>query len=89
MAPGPQAITLAIWMMGLWKWHLSQTCRLMLPPKRERSRMRSVMANIFAFTGPLNDNEGNQVLADGEVADRQHLDTMMYYVEGIDAKVPN
>ena len=43
----------------------------------------------FAFTGPLNDNEGNQVLADGEVADRQHLDTMMYYVEGIDAKVPN
>lgn len=43
----------------------------------------------FAFTGPLNDNEGNQVLADGEVADRQHLDTMMYYVEGIDATVPN
>ena len=43
----------------------------------------------FAFTGPLNDNEGNQVLADGEIADRMHLDTMNYYVEGIDLKVPN
>ena len=43
----------------------------------------------FAFTGPLFDNEGNQVLADGEIADRMHLDTMNYYVEGIDAKVPN
>jgi len=43
----------------------------------------------FAFTGPLNDNEGNQVLAAGEIADRMHLDTMNYYVEGIDAKVPN
>ena len=43
----------------------------------------------FAFTGPLKDNEGNLVLADGEVADRAHLDSMNYYVEGIDAKVPN
>lgn len=43
----------------------------------------------FAFTGPLNDNKGNQVLAAGEVADRMHLDTMNYYVEGIDAEVPN
>ncbi len=51
--------------------------------------MRSVMANILHSPARLNDNEGNQVLADGEVADRKHLDTMMYYVEGIDAKVPN
>ena len=43
----------------------------------------------FAFTGPLYDNEGNLQLAEGEVANREHLDTMMYYVEGIDAKVPN
>ena len=47
MAPGPQAITLAIWMMDPWKWHLSQTCRPMLPPKPKRSRMRSVMANTL------------------------------------------
>ncbi len=44
---------------------------------------------FYAFTGPLKDNEGNLVLADGEIADDLHLNTMMYYVEGIKAKVPN
>ena len=43
----------------------------------------------FAFTGPLKDNTGKLQLADGEIADRMHLDTMNYYVEGIDASVPN
>ena len=43
----------------------------------------------FAFTGPIKDNEGNLQLADGVVADDVHLNTMMYYVEGIDARVPN
>ena len=43
----------------------------------------------FAFTGPLYDNEGNLQLADGEVASDDHLNQMMYYVEGINAKVPN
>ena len=42
----------------------------------------------FAFTGPLNDNNGKQQLAAGEVADDGHLNSMMYYVEGIDAIVP-
>ena len=42
----------------------------------------------FAFTGPLKDNQGNLQLADGEIADDLHLNTMMYYVEGIDATVP-
>ena len=44
---------------------------------------------FYAFTGPLKDNEGNLVLADGEIADDLHLNTMMYYVEVINAKVPN
>jgi len=42
----------------------------------------------FAFTGPIKDNKGNLQLKDGEVADDLHLNTMMYYVEGIDATVP-
>ena len=42
----------------------------------------------FAFTGPLKDNTGKLQLADGVVADDAHLNTMMYYVEGINAKVP-
>ncbi len=42
----------------------------------------------FAFTGPLKDNKGVLQLKDGEVASDAHLNSMMYYVEGIDAKVP-
>ena len=42
----------------------------------------------FAFTGPIKDNTGKLQLKDGEVADDAHLNTMMYYVEGIDATVP-
>jgi len=42
----------------------------------------------FAFTGPLKDNTGKLQLKAGEIADDLHLNTMMYYVEGIDARVP-
>ena len=42
----------------------------------------------FAFTGPIKDNTGKLQLKDGEIADDAHLNSMMYYVEGIDAKVP-
>ena len=42
----------------------------------------------FAFTGPLKDNTGKVQLKAGEVADDVHLNTMMYYVEGINATVP-
>jgi len=41
-----------------------------------------------AFTGPIKDNNGKLQLKDGEIADDAHLNSMMYYVEGIDAKVP-
>ena len=42
----------------------------------------------FAFTGPIKDNTGKLQLKEGEIADDAHLNSMMYYVEGIDAKVP-
>jgi len=42
----------------------------------------------FAFTGPIKDNTGKLQLKDGEIASDAHLNGMMYYVEGIDAKVP-
>ena len=41
-----------------------------------------------AFTGPIVDNTGKLQLKDGEIASDLHLNTMMYYVKGIDAKVP-
>ena len=63
-------------------------------PDDVRAKAEEVKASIeagtyFAFTGPLKDNTGKLRLADGEIADRAHLDTMSYYVEGIDAEVPN
>ena len=42
----------------------------------------------YAFTGPIKDNNGKLQLKSGEIADDAHLNSMMYYVEGIDAKVP-
>ena len=63
-------------------------------PDDVRAKAEEIKAAIeagtyFAFTGPLKDNTGKLRLADGEIADRAHLDTMSYYVEGIDATVPN
>ena len=58
--------------------------------KAKAQTIKDAISNgeYFAFTGPLYDNKGNLQLADGEVADDAHLNQMMYYVEGIDAKVP-
>ena len=42
----------------------------------------------FAFTGPIKDNKGKLQLKAGEIADDAHLNSMMYYVDGIDATVP-
>ena len=44
--------------------------------------------NYNAFTGPIKDNTGKLQLKDGEIASDLHLNTMMYYVEGINANVP-
>ena len=43
----------------------------------------------FAFTGPLNKQDGTVFLAKGEVATRLQLDTMDFYVEGVEGKFPN
>lgn len=42
----------------------------------------------FAFTGPIKDSKGKLQIPAGEVASDAHLNSMMYYVEGITAKVP-
>ena len=43
---------------------------------------------LFGFTGPINKQDGSVFLAEGEVATRAQLDTMMFYVEGIKAPMP-
>ena len=57
--------------------------------KAEEVKAAITAGEYFAFTGPIRDNTGKLQIKDGEIADRKHLDSMMYYVEGIDAKVPN
>ena len=56
--------------------------------KAEEMKQAISKGEYFAFTGPIKDNTGKLQLKDGEVADDLHLNTMMYYVEGIDASVP-
>lgn len=41
------------------------------------------------FTGPLNRQDGSEWLAEGQVADDATLLGMNFYVEGIDAQIPN
>ena len=57
--------------------------------KAEEVKAAITAGEYFAFTGPIYDNTGKLQLGESEVADRAHLDSMSYYVEGIDAKVPN
>ena len=59
--------------------------------KAEAQKIKDAITNgeYFAFTGPIKDNTGKLRLKDGEIADRKHLDSMNYYVEGIDAILPN
>ena len=51
-------------------------------------RSQIAAGTYHAFTGPITDNEGNLQLADGVIADRAHIDSMMYYVEGIVGSIP-
>ena len=57
--------------------------------KAEEIKAAITAGEYFAFTGPIKDNTGKLRLKDGEIADRAHLDSMNYYVEGIDALLPN
>ena len=57
--------------------------------KAEEIKAAITAGEYFAFTGPLKDSTGKLQLKDGEIADRAHLDSMSYYVEGIDAVLPN
>ena len=85
------------WTTGNYFGHMNDGSVQMAPFTNMPDNVRMKAAEIkqaisdgkyFAFTGPIKDNTGKLQLADGEVADDAHLNTMMYYVEGIDAAVP-
>tara|TARA_R110000744_G_scaffold47165_1_gene103927 strand:+ start:24 stop:1103 length:1080 start_codon:yes stop_codon:yes gene_type:complete len=64
-----------------------------MPPEveAEAQRVKDAISagTLHGFTGPINKQDGTVFLAEGEVATRMQLDTMMFYVEGITAKAPN
>jgi len=85
------------WQVEDYFGHMNEEAVQMAPftnmPADVKAKAQSIKDAIsngeyFAFTGPLKDNTGKLQLADGEVASDEHLNTMMYYVEGIDATVP-
>tara|TARA_R110000737_G_scaffold39794_7_gene59911 strand:+ start:374 stop:1453 length:1080 start_codon:yes stop_codon:yes gene_type:complete len=64
-----------------------------MPPEveAEAQRVKDAISagTLHGFTGPINKQDGTVFLAEGEVATRMQLDTMMFYVEGITATAPN
>ena len=92
-----QAVMDGTWKSGDYFGHMKDDVVQMAPftnmPADVKAFAQKIKDGItngkyFAFTGPIKDNTGKLQLKDGEIADDGHLNSMMYYVEGIDAKVP-
>ena len=86
------------WKTGDYFGHMNEGAVQMAPftnmpaeVAKEAQHIKDMISHghYFAFTGPIKDNTGKLQLKDGEVASDIHLNSMMYYVEGIDAAVPN
>jgi len=92
-----QAVIDGNWKTGDYFGHMNDDVVQMAPftnmPADVKAKAQKIKDDIrngkyFAFTGPIKDNTGKIQLKAGEIADDAHLNSMMYYVEGIDAKVP-
>ena len=92
-----QAVIDGNWKSGDYFGHMKDNVVQMAPftnmPDDVKAFAQKIKEGIrdgkyFAFTGPIKDNTGKLQLKDGEIASDGHLNSMMYYVEGIDATVP-
>jgi basic membrane protein A len=86
------------WTTGDYFGHMSEGAVGMAPftnmpddVAAEAQRVKDAISagTLHGFTGPINKQDGTVFLAEGEVATREQLDTMMFYVEGITAPMPN
>tara|TARA_R110000744_G_scaffold100206_1_gene193175 strand:+ start:458 stop:1534 length:1077 start_codon:yes stop_codon:yes gene_type:complete len=86
------------WKTGNYFGHMNDGSVAMSPfknmPDDVKAKAQEVKDAItageyFAFKGPLYDNQGNLQLAEGEIATDEQLNSMMYYVDGITASVPD
>jgi len=85
------------WTTGTYFGHMNEGAVQMAPfanmpadVQAEAQRVKDAISagELFGFTGPINKQDGTVFLKEGEVATREQLDTMMFYVEGITAKQP-
>ena len=92
-----QAVIDGNWKTGDYFGHMNEGAVGMAPftnmpqnVKMEAAKIKQMIKDgkYFAFTGPIKDNKGKLQLKAGEIADDAHLNSMMYYVDGIDATVP-
>ena len=92
-----QGVIDGTWKTGDYFGHMNEDVVQMAPftnmPENVKAFANKIKDGItngkyFAFTGPIKDNTGKLQLKDGEIASDGHLNSMMYYVEGIDATVP-
>ena len=92
-------------MDGTWKsqaiWHGMNEGMVVMAPMNADQMPAEVVADAQAtidgitsgdlhpFTGPIFDQNGNQVVADGEVMSDGDLLSMNYYVQGVEGSIPN
>lgn len=92
-------------MDGNWKsqaiWHGMNEGMVVMAPLNADQMPAEVAADAKAtieaitsgelhpFTGPIFDQSGNQVVADGEVMSDGDLLSMNYYVQGVEGSIPN
>lgn len=55
----------------------------------ESTEQKIKSREIVPFTGPIKDKQGKEVIAAGHWLTDQELAAVNWYVEGIDAKIPN
>jgi len=85
------------WTTGTYFGHMNDGSVQMAPftnmpadvaAKAQEVKDAITAGTYFGFAGPINKQDGTVFLKEGEVATREQLDTMMFYVEGIDARFP-
>ena len=85
------------WTTGTYFGHMNDGSVQMAPFTNMPNGVKAIAQKVkdaitagtyFGFTGPINKQDGSVWLKEGEVATRKQLDTMMFYVEGIDSRFP-
>ena len=67
---------------------LSENCAEGTKEAVEEAQKKIESGELFVFSGPLKDNEGNEVVAAGQKMSDADMESMMWLVEGVIGNVP-